>query len=69
VASTTGSPWLKIEHTHQGYEVRWRVERRSGQNIVLDLGCSQCFATKSEAQRWSATLASAFSDEEPLPPS
>ena len=65
MTSTTNAPWLTIEHTADGYQVRWRVERHYGRNTVVDLGQSQSFATKSEAQRWRAVFASALAADEP----
>jgi hypothetical protein len=69
MAPTAKIPWLKIEHTGDRYAVHWRVERRSGRTIIVDLGRSQSFATESEAQRWRAAFASALAeDEQTLPP-
>jgi len=58
-------PWLKIEHAGDRYHVHWRVERRCGHNTVVDLGQSQSFATKSEAERWREVFASALDENEP----
>jgi hypothetical protein len=68
VISTTDNPRLTIAHTAEGYQVHWRVERRYGQNTVVDLGQSQSFATESEAQRWRAVFASALDKEDSPPP-
>ena len=64
----TSSPWLKIEHTGQRYQVHWRVERRHGPTTLVDLGNSQSFATESEAQRWCTVFARALGGDEPLLP-
>jgi hypothetical protein len=63
--STTNTPSLTIEQTAEGYQVHWRVERRYGRNTVVDLGTSQSFPTRSEAQRWRADFASALAEEDP----
>jgi hypothetical protein len=65
--TTTNTPSLRIEHTADGYQVHWHVERRYGRNTVVDLGTSQSFPTRSEAQLWRAAFASALAEEEPAP--
>ena len=68
MAPTAKTPWLKVEHTGDQYEVHWRVERQSGPTTIVDLGHSQSFATDSEAQRWCAVFASALAEEAPQAP-
>jgi len=58
----TNVPWLKIEETGDRYQVHWRVERRYGGNTVVDLGHSQRFATKTEAQHWCEVFESALAE-------
>ncbi|HEV8027642.1 MAG TPA: hypothetical protein VGP50_09435 [Stellaceae bacterium] len=65
--TTITAPSLRIELTADGYQVQWRVERQYGRNTVVDLGTSQSFPTRSEAQLWRAAFASALADEEPAP--
>jgi len=62
---TNDIPWLKIEPAGDRYQVHWRVARRCGDNTVVDLGQSQSFATKSEAERWRELFASALAENEP----
>jgi hypothetical protein len=65
MAPPAKTPWLKIEHTGDRYEVHWRVERQAGRTIIVDLGHSQSFATESEAQHWRAVFAEALAEDEP----
>ena len=65
MAPPAKTPWLKIEHTGDRYEVHWRVERQAGRTIIVDLGHSQSFATESEAQCWRAVFAGALAEDEP----
>lgn len=64
----TDVPWLKIEHTPDGYRVHWRIQRQHGRNTLVDLGHSRSFATKSEAQHWHAVFAKALAEDEPIAP-